>query len=74
MDSKQKLKIRKRLRDSFRFNCYPRPTHCCYCGRFCKTEAHHYRYEPEDYVWVCKQCHAKIHKGFNYDAEGRRIK
>ena len=73
MDESQKLKIRKRLRDAFRFNRFPRPTHCNYCGIETKIEAHHYRYEPEDYVWVCKQCHSEIHEGFNIDAEGNRI-
>ncbi len=74
MEAKKKLKVRKRLRDSFRFNNFLRPTNCNYCGNECKIEVHHYRYEPEDYVWVCKKCHSKIHKGFNYNSEGDKIR
>ena len=70
---KEKLKLRKRLRDAFRHNNFKRPTHCNYCGKETKIEAHHYRYVPEDYVWVCKKCHAILHKGFRQTSDGRLI-
>lgn len=73
MEPKEKLKIRKRLRDAFRMNRFPRPTYCNYCGKEDKIEVHHFRYKPPDYVWVCKRCHSDFHKGFNYDSEGNKI-
>lgn len=60
METKKKLKIRKRLRDSFRHNSFPRPIYCGYCGIKTKTEAHHFRYDPEDYVFICKKCHDNL--------------
>ena len=70
MDKEERLKIRKRVRDAFRHRKYQRPKYCGYCGLKTKIEVHHYRYKPEDYVWICRTCHSNIHQGFNYDGNG----
>jgi hypothetical protein len=41
-----------------------RPSHCAYCEKDCKPEAHHEDYtQPLEVAWLCKQCHYDYHKG-----------
>ena len=36
---------------------------CWLCDKVCETEAHHYDYlKPYDVVWLCSECHHKVHK------------
>lgn len=40
-----------------------RPDFCWLCDKKCKPEAHHYDYsKPFDVVWLCSECHHKVHK------------
>lgn len=44
-----------------------RPTYCQICGKDnCKIEGHHYDYsKPLDIIWVCTECHGKLHRKYN---------
>ena len=40
-----------------------RPDVCSMCNGYKKVEGHHYDYSKAlDVVWVCRQCHASIHR------------
>ena len=40
-----------------------RPDTCSMCSERKKIEGHHYDYnKPLDVTWVCRQCHATIHR------------
>jgi hypothetical protein len=40
-----------------------RPMNCQICNKICKPEAHHADYsKPLELVWLCRQCHANLHK------------
>lgn len=40
-----------------------KPSECADCGVLCNPHAHHHDYEkPLDVLWVCRKCHANIHK------------
>lgn len=40
---------------------------CEICGKSnCELQAHHYDYsKPLDVIWLCTECHGKIHKQYN---------
>lgn len=44
-----------------------RATACENCGKMnCKIEGHHYDYsKPLDVIWLCTECHGKVHKKYN---------
>jgi len=40
-----------------------RPDECSSCGKKCKPDGHHPDYDkPLKVIWVCKLCHAAIHR------------
>lgn len=41
-----------------------RPDNCENCNKVCVVDGHHLDYsKPLDVIWLCRQCHATIHRG-----------
>jgi len=48
---------------------------CAVCGKTEALQRHHICYEPEMVIWLCKDCHIKVHKhGTGSPAKVRKIK
>ena len=61
----EKIMARNRLNSAVKHGHIIRPTQCPTCGSGVSIEAHHHSYEKRywlDVVWVCKECHIKLHK------------
>lgn len=64
-ENPDKTRARRMLTYHVRAGNLTRPNRCSVCGVECVPEGHHADYgKPLDVVWVCRQCHAKIHDGF----------
>lgn len=41
-----------------------RPNSCENCNKVCVVDGHHVDYsKPLEVIWLCRQCHATIHRG-----------
>jgi len=63
----EKYRTRYQLRNAVKLGVITRPNVCSVCGVHSdQIEAHHSDYsKPLDVIWVCKECHWKIHKMIN---------
>jgi hypothetical protein len=59
----RRRKARGVIGDAIRCGKLIRPEVCSSCGASGLTEAHHEDYsKPLEVVWLCKQCHAQVHR------------
>ena len=58
-----KYKARNAVQSALRRGSLTRPDFCSECGLICKPDAHHDDYyKPLEIKWLCRKCHAAIHK------------
>ena len=63
-NNKIKCNARSKLGRSVVSGYLNKPSICDNCGIDSKLEAHHDDYsKPLDVLWVCKECHIKLHRG-----------
>lgn len=62
---KEKHKARNRVKDLLRSGRLMKPDHCQSCFLInSELHAHHENYnKPEVVNWLCRSCHARVHKG-----------
>ena len=59
-----KVKAQNHLNNAIKYGKMVRGEYCQICGIKTNTHAHHSDYSYFfDVIWVCWQCHIKIHKG-----------
>lgn len=59
----QKVSARQKLNDAVKLGHVMKRNRCQICDKKGRMEGHHSNYErPLDVIWVCKDCHIKIHK------------
>jgi hypothetical protein len=60
---KEKQKSRNKLFWAIKGGKIEKSLFCCLCGKVKKVEAHHHDYlKPLAIHWVCRSCHADIHR------------
>lgn len=61
----QRVKANRLLNEALKYNRVKKNEFCQVCGTVAVI-AHHYDYnKPLEVIWVCRQCHAKIHTKIN---------
>ena len=61
----ERLQARNFISNSIRDNKIIKPCNCEYCGKECKTQAHHSSYSKEMWsiiTWLCSSCHGEVHR------------
>ena len=59
----EKAKAHSLFNDAVRAGKIIKPDYCWLCDKKCEPEAHHSDYsKPYDVIWVCSECHHKLHK------------
>jgi hypothetical protein len=59
----EKAKAQSLFNEAVRAGKIIKPDYCWLCDKKCELEAHHFDYsKPYDVIWVCSECHHKVHK------------
>jgi hypothetical protein len=65
---KEKVRARKILKRRIEQGEILKPLLCSSCGKCTTLHGHHHDYsKPVDVVWLCLECHSKIHWKINHD-------
>lgn len=73
-NNRQKVNAQCQLRDHVKRGNIIKPNKCSLCSSEKWIEAHHADYsKPLEVVWVCKKCHAIIHRGFKNQMQPERL-
>ena len=64
LEHPERVAIYLKLKRAIESGKIVRPSCCSICGKECKPVAHHHDYsKPLDVIFVCQQCHKRIHAG-----------
>lgn len=65
--NKYKKTAHSKLRSAILSGKVIKKNYCTICGKTeCSIEGHHYDYsKPLDVIWVCTECHGKLHRKYN---------
>lgn len=68
-----KQRIRQVVRYALKTKKISKPDFCCVCNKKCRIDAHHEDYsKPLDIMWVCRACHAEIHRRYDWRTNQRK--
>ena len=64
--NKNKRNAQNKLKRAIQNGSVIKPNKCEICGKInCDIEGHHYDYsKPLDVIWLCTECHGKVHKQY----------
>lgn len=61
--NKKKVNARQLLNSYLKKGIVTRPLTCVNCFKECTPDAHHHDYDlPLEVIWLCRQCHALVHR------------
>ena len=65
--NKYKRNAQNRVEVALKNGTFKKSNKCEICGKTnCNIEGHHYDYsKPLDVIWLCTECHGKVHKKYN---------
>lgn len=65
--NRHKRNAQNKLKRAIKNGSVIKPNKCEICGKTnCNIEGHHYDYsKPLSVIWVCTECHGKLHRKYN---------